>query len=521
MTTVTGSIVRQEDPRADATTMRPVVRGALSGYVLQSLSVPLTLAGSIYLLRTLSTAEYGVLALLLAINLYVSVISHLGIPMAIVRYVPEYRGQGRHRAVWGLLGWAFLLRYAALAVILTVVSLTIAVVARLLNAPSLAVYFPLLVLFVVVDVGVQMWSAVLEGLLQQVYVNVVQVVFAAVKLAFLVALLAGGQGLPGAITALLLADLVLLGLYAVRAVRVLLPDRGGLGLEGDLGRLARYCRSWYLGKLSCLVFDDSTDLYLVSFFLGPAAAGLYAFAYNAGSQAIRLLSPSAHLWSALTPASVDGARKDPGLLTGMFRLTTKAVVFFGAPAIAGAFVLGERGIGYVFGAQYVPAALVFALWAVTVCLNELEQPVRMLMVIREKVGVLFVNRVLVVYNLALAILLIPRVGIEGAIVATSTTTLLALVVTYLAAGRHQPLPFPWPECGRMVASAALVAAVLLLVRPWITGLGSLLAAAGLGAVLYLGLAWLLNPFTLEERALVRGGLSARIGAAPGRSAAPA
>lgn len=491
-------------------TTRRILTGLFSGYALQYLSVPLTLAGSIYLLRSLSVAEYGTLALLLAVSLYLSVFSHLGIPMAIVRYVAEYRSEGRHRAAWVLLGWAFLFRYAALALALGATVLMIGPVSRLLNAPALDDHFRLFALFIVIDVSVQMCSAVLEALLLQPYLNAAQVVFAALKLALFVAFLGAGWGLDGAIVALILSDLGLLLLYASGAARELSRSRGGRGLDGDLPRLARYCGAWYFGKVSSLVFDDSTDLYLVSFFLGPGAAGLYAFACTAANQSVRFLSPSAHLWSALTPASVSSARHDGAVLTSLFRLATKAILFFSAPVVVGAFLLGDKGIGYVFGVQYAPAALLFALWTVTICLSELEQPVRMLMVVREKVGALFVNRFLIVYNLAAAVLLIPPLGLLGAIAATGTTTLFALGITYAAARRHHPLAFPWRDCPPIAANAALTAVALLALRPYVTGLVSLLAVGTLGVALYFALARLWSPFRREEVEFLGRGVSPRI-----------
>ncbi len=502
----TGSVIKEQQAN-NRTMMRQIVRGALTGYGLQFLSVPFTIAGSIYLLRALSVAEYGVLALLLAVNLYLCVLSHLGIPMAIVRYVPEYRSQGRHKAVRMLLMWAFLIRYAVLTAMLGATYWAIDPIAGLLNAPSLADHFGLFALFIVVDIGVQMCSAVLESLLLQPYLNLGQVGFAAIKLPLLVVFLEAGRGLDGAIAALIVADVLLLALYAGRMVHELIHQHGGEGPQGDLARLVRYCRSWYLAKLSSLGFDVSTGLYLVSFFLGPAAVGLYAFAYNTASQAMRFFSPSAYLWSALTPASVSGARHDNQLLTALCGLTTKAVLVFALPVIAGAFLLGEKGISYVFGVQYASAALVFAFTTVAVYMAELEQPVRMLMAVKEKIGALLVNRVLILYNLAAACILIPRFGIEGVVMATGTTTFFAVAITYVAARRYHPLSLPWRECARIAANASIVGLLLFLLRPWVTDLASLLAVALLAAALYVGLTLRRVPFTKGEIALVRGGVS--------------
>jgi O-antigen/teichoic acid export membrane protein len=474
----------------------------VSGYTLQYLSVPLAIASSIYLLRSLAVAEYGILALLLATNLYLSVFSHLGMSNAIVRYLSEYRREGRHRDVWGLIGWALLLRYGTLALALGVVTWTITPIATLLGAPLLAEYLPVFALFIVIDTGVQVWAAVLEALLLQAYISGVQVVFAGLKLGLLVAFLGSGAGLRGAIWALIVANAVLLVLYAGRAMLTLWPASGGRGLRGEGRRLFRYCGSWYFGKLSSLVFDRSTDLYLVTFFLGSEAAGLYAFASNIANQTLRFLSPSPHLWSALMPAAVAAGGRDGGLLALVFRFTTKAVVFFSIPVIAAVFVAGDKGIAYVFGARYVPAALVFTLWTATAFLGELEQPIRMLMAVKERVSALFVNRVMIVYNLGAAVLLIPVFGIEGAIFATASTALFAFVILVSATRRHHPVPFPWGGCAPVVFNSVLMAGFLYVMRPWVAGLPSLVAACVLAAALYITLTRFWGPFEQSEIALV-------------------
>lgn len=483
--------------RTGGQTSRRVLGSTFSAFALQNLSIPFSIASSIYLLRSLHVEQYGTLAILLGINLYLSVFSHLGVTTAIVRYVPEYLTQGNYTGIRRLVQWSVILRFVALAAVVAPSLLLIGPIAKLLNTPDLPTHFPLFCLYVALDVGVQLASAVLEGFLLQIFLNAARFGHVVAKLGLFVLLIRPGSELFGAIMSLILGNLGLLALLSFLAWRAVRGGHGGTWGPGETQRITRYALPWYAGKLSFLIFDVSTDVYLISFFLGPAATGLYSFAYNAASQLVQLM-PSTFLWSSLVPATVRAARKDPDLLGFVFRFVNKLVAFSMVPLLAGASLLSDRIIAFVFGERYLAAALVFVGWTIVLCLRELEEPVRILLIVDEKARRLFVNRVLVLYNLGMALLLIPRLGIVGAILATGTTAGLGLLVTVFAARGSRPAGYPWAAFSRLFLNGLLLVVLILLARPLLVNLPRLVLGSALLGAGYMVVSLLNSPFDRAE-----------------------
>jgi O-antigen/teichoic acid export membrane protein len=488
---------------------RRILAGTLSTFLAQNASVPLSLAASIWLLRALPVAQYGVLALLLSLGLYVSVLSHFGITSALGRYLPEYHQQRNYRAIRRLIAWALAARLAGAALVLATAPLWIGPASLWLRAPEVGRYLPQFAAYILLDVGVQIAAAALDGLLLLPRLNAARLAHAAIKLACIVWFVRPGTALDGAIAALTMSHAAL---FAALAAAVWHATRGGGPgwRPGELRRMARYALPWYGGKLSSLIFDVSTDLYLISYFLGPAAAGLYSFAYNAATQLMQLL-PSTVLWPPLTSATIGVSQRNPDALKLVFRLVNKVVMFSVVPVAIIALLLGERIIGAVFGPQYLPATAAFIGWTLTLCLSELEQPVRMLLVVKEQSHRLFLNRFLVVYNLGAALVLIPRMGIEGAILATGSATALGLLVTLLAARRFQPSPYPWNASFGIACNSLSLLIVIWLVRPLLVDLPRLLLGLAAVAVWYAAISRMNSPFEPRELDLFGRALPGRLG----------
>lgn len=89
----------------------------------------------------------------------------------------------------------------------------------------------------------------------------------------------------------------------------------------------------------------------------------------------------------------------------------------------------------------------------------------------------------VVLNVALNVVLLPAVGLMGAVWATVASYALALVVLGVAGRRLAPLAWPWAELTK-VAGAVAAMAVAVAVLPAPGGLAELALKAAVGAAVY-------------------------------------
>lgn len=95
-------------------------------------------------------------------------------------------------------------------------------------------------------------------------------------------------------------------------------------------------------------------------------------------------------------------------------------------------------------------------------------------------------------NIGLNLWLIPIYGLEGAAVSTVAAYVLSVIVGWLLVHfQIQALPFPTKDFVKVISATALMALVLWPLREE-QGLLMLLVQVGLGTVVYLGGAWMMN-----------------------------
>lgn len=94
-------------------------------------------------------------------------------------------------------------------------------------------------------------------------------------------------------------------------------------------------------------------------------------------------------------------------------------------------------------------------------------------------------------NIVLNVLLIPRFGLMGAVVATAISYALGLVASAVIGRRAIALPIPWSTLARAGAASAVMAVVVSLI-PDFGGLLELALKAGIGGVVYAALALALD-----------------------------
>ena len=102
-------------------------------------------------------------------------------------------------------------------------------------------------------------------------------------------------------------------------------------------------------------------------------------------------------------------------------------------------------------------------------------------------------------NVALNLLLIPRLGLTGALVATTISYGLGLIASIGLGRRAQPLPLPWSALARTCLATAAMGLVVASL-PSLGGLAELALKAGAGALVYGLAAFLLDVAEARTRA---------------------
>lgn len=309
------------------------------------------------------------------------------------------------------------------------------------------------------------------------------------KLALLVfglAALALGQGVLGVAAAYVLAG----GLGLAAAAWLLGRKRLLEGFSGWDAAVFRYILRQALPLTLTTLFINlyfRIDMTFLAKLRPAAEVGWYGAAHKCIEV---LMVVPAVLAVAAFPGFAQLYRSDRGQLAAAGRQLLRLLALLGLPVAAGALVLGEPLMAWLFGAAFAPAGAALAWLAVALCFIFLNYAFSFLLISGERQMVnAWVSGAAVVVSVAANLLLIPRFGHVGAAAAAAATEGF-LLACY--AGAVQRWIFPLRllgAVGRTFAATACMLVPVWLLRelnplvPILAGMAAFAAAAWIfGAV---------------------------------------
>jgi O-antigen/teichoic acid export membrane protein len=219
------------------------------------------------------------------------------------------------------------------------------------------------------------------------------------------------------------------------------------------------------------------DLIFLRFVSGPTAAGYYAAAYTLISFAANLTVAFAHtVLPALTRLEAVPAERDE-----LYRTSIAQGFAVTLPAAVGGFVVAAQILDQIFGASYLPgtAAMQWLAWAIPLAALR-EIPIVALIAAGRESVMLRINAITVVWNVALNVALVPKLGLVGAAAATVVTEVirLALAMRYTRQAGFDVSGL-MRRLWKPVTASAVMLAVLVFLRP-----STLWASLALGGATY-------------------------------------
>jgi O-antigen/teichoic acid export membrane protein len=233
-----------------------------------------------------------------------------------------------------------------------------------------------------------------------------------------------------------------------------------------------------------MVIADS-DRFLIAWFRGADAAGLYAVAVDFTSQTLTLLMMTVYM--AVFPMAVRAwEARDLDATRGQMGVNCSLLLAVGVPCVLGLAVLAP-GIAECFlGGQFHESAgrliPIVAAGAFLAGLKAYHFDAAFQFADRtlQQVWIVLLAAGL---NVALNLLAIPRWGLAGAAWASAATYLLTLGLTIGLGRRHLRLPFAAGDCGRVLLAGAVMAVALYPLRGY-RGAYALAGQVAGGAAVY-------------------------------------
>ena len=461
---------------------------------------------SIYIIRELTVEDFGIYGFIGSLVAMASVITSLGLAPTIQRYLPEYREKGNNYIQKRILSISMFIRLLAALIFVSILLIANNWLITIFNLPvSFQNFLPLITLIILFGLESNLLgNAALVALFENKYWNLSRTAYTCLKFVLFYLSLANGYGILGLIWCWLIVEVVLFVLYLIKAYTVIfsLPIKKEDIKPLPIKRFFNFGKYLILQQSTWFFRDTATDIFLISYFIGTYAVGLYSFAF--GIPLILMgFSPGSRLRAIFTPLFVHSYTKtnDKQQLSYFFELVNKMIFFSMIPIFIILIILADKVIIYVFNPEYLIVTNLLILSLGFVMIQQFASAYSPIIYAFEKTKIIFLSSLFAFYNLIMDIILIPPLGILGAILATGSAGMMTPIYLHFAMRRERiiELKYPWKSFVIFSVNTVVTAVVVFLLREFIHNIISLFCVLAIAVIVYLGLSYLNKGFDDKDR----------------------
>lgn len=459
---------RHAEYRAFGSQVGYVIAAHLAGRFLSLVRIPI-------LTKALGATLYGTWSLISVTVSLVVPFAMLGLSMGVVRFLSAQKNDANVREDFSSALSTVFISGAAFSVLLFALADYLAV--SILKDPGAALYVRLGSVLILLNSLQPVVLAFFRMRRRIGLYSTLSISQNVLQIGLLAAAIALGYSLYGAITATI-ASITLVTVVALllifREIGVAVPR---------FSNIKSYLR-WGvpLTPNTALVWVMHTsDRYMVSYFLGVGAAGVYSASYGIGDYATFALAP---LLTVLFPhASKTYDEGSPDETRSYLKHSLRYLMMISIPAAFGLSVLAKPLLQILTTPEFVAGSIVVPWVAFGTVLFAFRQICNLgiYMVNRTRISTALLG-VSAALNVVLNLLLIPRVGILGAAVATLISYAMLAMLTLLVTRRYLKFDLSLHFIGKSLVSAGIMALCIGLIHP--QSLWPVLICIVLGAVIY-------------------------------------
>jgi O-antigen/teichoic acid export membrane protein len=440
------------------------------------------LGSYVVLVRWLPEAEYGVYSLLYAMLPVIGTVMSFGMENTLGRYQPEYLRKGENRLANRLSRNIALLRLATSVMFLAAILVFWDEIAPFFDIAEYRDHFMLFALLIITHFQCHILSISLSAHLLHQYSVGLTAIFSVLKVV--------GYALAFWLQMFTLRAVILVDLAAYLILFACLkyaysskPDhrkgeRTALPPE-EKKRLFRYAAYYSFNDVSALTLDTHKDNFFLAAMLDRVAVGAYSFAYRF-NEVLGRLSPVYLLETVVQPLFVSlDHRKDSQKIQGYFSLLMTAAFTVRVPLLAFTAAYHRAIVEVLFGGRFLEYSYLLPMTALFAIGFVINVPVTLVAQQQEKAQFVLASKVFGLVGMAGSLLLIPVMGVLGAVIAGGTSILMKnLFIWWFVRDLAR-----WHNAGRFAWRAVLIwggfALAVLLQQPWVAAQPTLELATGL------------------------------------------
>lgn len=466
------------------------------------------------LVRVLEREEYGLYIVLLAALEIIPLASSLGVYPALNRYIPELRSTGSGRALARLIAATSAWRLVTLAVACGVYAFMAPQLATALGFVTASPIFALYAWVILFEGLARFFDVVFESLLMQGATQISVLLRNGLRLAGLFLLVSlGPVELHDWVVIEIMASVsaCVFAIWLVsRHARAVARSQPGEMAALSLARIKAYATPAYLAQLIGVMQGPDVVKLLVAKLAGAVQTGAFGFAAAVGGMLQRYL-PVFLLIGMVRPLFVSRHARDANAprLVELANLVFKLNVFVLAPATMLLAAAGGQIASLLSGGKFPEAGPYLIAFALLLVAQTLHTVLGLIALAVEEGRASLHGTLFGLGGLALGLATYPAYGPLALCGGLIVSELIWCGVMQAALRRHGVhFALDWLGMFKLwgLAASASLPVWVMQANAVSVNLMNLLVSAGLMAVLYLGVARVLRPFSEAERSLINRAL---------------
>lgn len=399
-------------------------RSLIDSVMFRMLSQIATVSSYVVLVRGMPKSDFGVFNLLYSFIPVFGTIASFGLEQILRRYQPDYLRQGNAPGAVTLVRLVASSRFLLNVLLIGVMLLAWNHIAPIFHMGPYREPFAAFAVLLILHFQSQILILSLAShMLHRFSVGAMTMLAFGKLIGYLVMRYAGGFSLIHAI----IADTIAYGciyvflriVYRRRCVPQDMkePYRPP---AAERRRMLKYGLYNNFNDAGVLLLGGAADNLFIAAFIDPISVGIYAFYGRLNEMAINLL-PVRFFDNIVQPLffSIDRAeahRRVRQFFT--FLIDINVILLWGLLTFA--VVYHEELVRIVFAGKYVEYSWLLPLIMLFSTINSIAVPVSLTAQYEEKAGIILLSKIFVIYNIVSMLILLPRLGIYGAILSRGT-----------------------------------------------------------------------------------------------------
>ena len=245
----------------------------------------------------------------------------------------------------------------------------------------------------------------------------------------------------------------------------------------------------------CYWLINLGDRYVIGYFMGADAVGVYSASYALGSLIAFFYAPiPIVLFPAITNLYENNKIQE---LKTHLKYSLKFFLMFAIPAFFGLLILSKSLLTTLTTSEFVGGYMIVSIVALATVLFNCSSMNNMILTLFKET-----NKSAVIYgisasvNLVLNIILVPIIGIVGAAIATLITFMVHLLVVSTVSFKRVSYDIDFKFITKSITASIIMAFVVWKLNP--IGAVDILISIGIATIIYFGVLILLRGFTSDE-----------------------